>query len=423
MAPKPRKIIDCSEPEAPDSPVFDAGRDAKTERNDQPDDLATPKLAYGKGASRGLGQSKINGYRSLRDGPVRKRAPTSVLNAKAEAKATLAGMVLDYQASHNGHKHVRRNLRKCQSAGCTNPIPYKKPLGTKYCGNRCKTAADRKRTAEIERGKVFQTAASIAQDKADAAQRHYNYCEAASEMQQSAIRIGRDDVIFLATPDGILVANDGQPLPPIRVTVYAHELESRNVQMAQHGHNWSTGHPDVIELTEAARIASPNDPAGASTVAPIPRSSWLDGRGTEMEQRRQHEAYLAALDDLLSGPERRVALYTIDDAAYLSVGLGAALEQDSHWEFRFKGDPGTHGLDGYDYVEPDTTAGDIARYENRRKVLDWVKAHENQPAYTHPSVPKDCYWRGRGDEELAFSDRRRIDPAPLKRPVEHLFEE
>jgi hypothetical protein len=421
MAPKPRKVIDCSEPEAPDSPVFDAGRGAKMEHNDRPDDLATPKLTYGKGASKGLGQSKINGYRSLRDGPIRKRAPTSVLNAKAEAKATLAGMVRDYQANHTGHKHTARGKgRKCEY--CNKPLPYKLKVGTKY-HPECKTAADRARTAEIERGKVFQTAASIAQEKADAGQRFYNYSEAAAEMRLSASRIGRDDVIFLATPDGVIVVNDGQPLPDLRITVYAHQLLPRNVQIAQHGHNWSTNHPDVIDLVGAARLDLGDQQSVPSTVAPIPRSSWWDGRGTALEQRAAHEAYLATLDDVLDGPERRVTLCTIADEAYLSVEIGSALEQESHWEFRFKGDPGTHGLDGYDYEEPDTTAEDIERYENRRKVLEWAKAHANKPAYTHPGALKYHFRFGRADKEFDFSDLRRIDPAPKRPPVEHLFEE
>lgn len=157
-------------------------------------------------------------------------------------------------------------------------------------------------------------------------------------------------------------------------------------------------------------------------MAQIPRTSW-ELRGSELEQRRRHHADLATLAYLLAGPERRVVIYTIDDEAYLPVELGAALEQESHWEFRFKGDPGNHDLDGYDYVEPDTTAEDIARYEDRRTVLDWIEKHRNEPAYSHPDVQKGYFWRGRDDKELAFSDRRRIDSAPKPRPVEHLFEE
>lgn len=230
--PQRPKVIDCSEPEAPESPVFGAGRDSKMEGH-QPDNepAATPKLTYGKKAARQLGQSKIDGYRGQSEKPIRKRAPDSVLKAKAESRAVVA----EWQASSDtGHK-VRRDLRKCEHCKTT-PIPYKKPLGTKHCSARCHTAAARKLTAESERNKVFQTAASIAQERADADQRLYNYCEVAAEMQQSADRIGRDDVIFFATPGGVIVANDGEPLPRIRVTVYAHELMPRNVQMQVAGH-------------------------------------------------------------------------------------------------------------------------------------------------------------------------------------------
>jgi hypothetical protein len=292
------------------------------------------------------------------------------------------------------------------------------------CASVRKTAAARARAAETERNKVFQTAASLAQECSNAAQRLYNYTEAASEMRQSAIRIGRNDVIFFATPDGVLEINDGLPLPPIRVTVSCHELMPRNVQMAQHGHNWTTGHPDIADMVEAAQLDLVDQQSVPPTVAPIPRSTWLDGHGTALEQRAAHAAYLATLDDLISGPERRVTVYTIADEAYLSLELGAALEQESFWEFQFKGDPGKGFDDGYDYVEPDTTAEDIARYENWMRIMERDKKCRNKPAYSHPNALGKLFDRfGRDAEEFAFGDGRRPDDAPKPRPVKPLFEE
>jgi hypothetical protein len=143
----------------------------------------------------------------------------------------------------------------------------------------CKTAADRARAAAVERDKVFRTMASIAQDRADAAQRLQNYREVASEMRQSAYRIGRDDVTFFATPGGVIAVNDGAPLPPIRVTVYAQWVEPRTVEMRVAGHNYTTRHPDIVELIRNAKLEA--DPDVTPTVAPIPRSSW-EVRETEL---------------------------------------------------------------------------------------------------------------------------------------------
>jgi hypothetical protein len=380
-----------------------------------------------KNRSHDLGMSKINGHRGQLSPPRRKRATKWELEMRAAKKVAVANMVAAWQEKKNtGHRHAARGrLRNCEY--CNLPLPYKLKVGTRY-HPECKADAALKRAAEIERNKVFQTEASIAQNAADADQRFYNYREVTAEMQRSAHRIGRDDVIFCASPGGVIVANDNQPLPEIRVIVFD-GVEPRRVEMQVTNGNHTTRHPDIIDqlvavsksLDEESRdrlayprhdvvVTEPPKPP-ASTVVPIPRSNWKDGRGSVLEERLRHAAHIALLNDLLRGPERRVALCTIDDASYLP--------EDSRWEFRFKGDPGTGTGDDYEGVWPEPTPDQEAKLKDRRDAIAWVEKHQSKPAYTHPETFAGGGWR-RG-LELVFADGRRIDLAPPPPPVEHLF--
>jgi hypothetical protein len=380
------KIIDIAEEPEPDAPIFDAGRDSKMDIEPDPKPAAA---SYGRKGR--LGLSKINDYRGQSE-PRRNRAPQSVLKAKAEARAAVASMLAAWQEG----RQLRGKDRMC--AHCNKPLPYRMKMTAKYHPS-CKTAADRARAASIERDKVFRTMASVAQDRADAAQRLLNYGEVALQMKHSAHRIGRDDVTFFATPGGVIAANDGAPLPPIRVTVYAHPVEPRTVEMRVAGHNYTTRHSDIVELIRTAKLDEP-DPNVTPTVASIPRSSW-ELRETELERRRHGDP------DLLTGPERRVTLYMIDDASYLPK-----LEQ-SYWDFRFQGDRG----DDVEDIRPE----EEAKYANQRILFEWVEKRRSKPPYAHPE--RGLGFLGRDAEDYARSDLRRVDPGPKPPPIEPLFEE
>jgi hypothetical protein len=366
------KIIDIPEEPEPDSPIFDAGRDSKMDVEPDPKPAAA---SYGRKGR--LGLSKINDYRGQSESR-RNRAPQSTLKAKAEARAAVASMLAAWQEGHQ----LRGKDRMC--AHCNKPLPYRMKVTTKYHPS-CRTAADRARAASIERDRVFRT---VAQDKADAAQRLESYRVVAFEMQESANRIGRDDVTFFATPGGVIAAHDA-PLPPIRVRVYG-PADPRRVEMRVADRNYTTQHPDIVELIRTATLA----------LDPIPRSMW-ELRESELERRRPDIA-------LLTGPERRVALYAIDDSDLIESG---------HLEFRFKGDCGTGFGDDFEGVWPE----EDAKSESRRILYDWLEKRQNQPRYAHPE--RGLGFLGRAAEDYAGSDLRRIDPRPKPRPVKPLFEE
>jgi hypothetical protein len=378
------KIIEIPEEPEPDSPIFDAGRDSKTDIESDQEPAAAP---YGRKGR--LGLSKINDYRGQSE-PRRNRAPQSVLRAKAEARAAVASMLAAWQEG----RQQRGKDRMCEH--CKKPLPYRMKLTAKYHPS-CRTAADRARAASIERDRVFKTEVSVAQAKADAAQRLENYRVAALEMQESAHRIGRNDVTFFATPGGVIAAHDGAPLPPIRVTVYAHPVEPRLVEMRVSDRNYTTQHPDIVELIRAAKLAA-FDPNVTPTVASIPRLSW-ELRETELVRLKRGDLNL-------TGPERRVALYTMDDESYLP-------EQEAHWEFRFKGDRG----DDFEGIWPE----EDAKYANQRILIEWVEKRRSKPAYAHPE--RGLGFLGRDAEDYARSDLRRVDPGRKPPPIEPLFEE
>jgi hypothetical protein len=350
--------------------------------------------------------------------PRKKRALRS--SPQRSMRDIVADVVSTWQATRPAKANPKRQCLRCHT-----PLPYRMQKGAKYCpGNRCKNAATLARAAEIERNRVFRTAESVAQDKADREQRFSNYCQIAVEMWQTACRIGRDDVIFFPTPDGIIVAHDGAPLPELRVTVFSRSLpEPRRVKVHVASHNYTTRHPDVLDLMAAERrgvaeLSDPSEPGVKPTVAPIPRSSWYE-RGSYLDRLRDYGAYQATIRDLLAGPELRAMIYTVDDSAY-----SADLEQKSYWEFRFRGDPGTGMDDDFEGVWPEFTPEEEASFASRRKLRDWVEKRRNTPRYTHPDASKDRFWLGRDYEEFAHGDLRRIDSDPPKPPpVEHLFDE
>jgi hypothetical protein len=107
------KIIDIPEEPEPDSPIFDAGRDSKTDIEPDQEPAAAP---YGRKGR--LGLSKINDYRGQSE-PRRKRAPQSTLQARAEARTAVPSCSLHGRKAANSAACcacARLALDRCRTA-------------------------------------------------------------------------------------------------------------------------------------------------------------------------------------------------------------------------------------------------------------------------------------------------------------------
>jgi hypothetical protein len=222
-------------------------------------------------------------------------------------------------AQDRATKPTSRLYRKCEE--CQTKLPNSARSDARFCGERCKKAASRRRTLDDANRKLFKAQLIIKQNTLEAARFFEVYRFSACDLQASAGRLGITDVSFVPTPNGIVAIktntlagdNGGATMLPKTCKRQCTFVEGSGAPTYEtmpglREQERSTSDADLIAMIQNAK----QQPFGLSI---------LD------QERKQR--YHAALDSVLDGPERQLLVFTFDNDV---IGTELYFEGDPKWE-------------------------------------------------------------------------------------------